>query len=321
MPVKCFASAETLLVFNQSDLQCGDLIGKPPSMQYNRDKHLFTVFFVMALHVLVFALANQNQFRPIGKPATPKAEEKIIFLKVLQALPEKNLPEPAPQVLARAPEPVPPAARAIEATQDNPAPTPVAQHHPASMVAPPAPTAQEWAFASKYTLKNSKGYRYTWGQQVRSMMGTAVEGPAQGMVRFRVEVAPDGTLAKLETLWTTSTVAEQLARKAVQSMPPLPPTPTGKPLVFEKTISFSAFASDGPPTYQDDCLPDPAAFRNPFAWDGKSPQTRVEQQPVETQDPQTLEECLKQLPQGSIEAEIARDRRLMDQWGSSKSGQ
>lgn len=51
-------------------------------------------------------------------------------------------------------------------------------------------------------------------------------------------------------------------------MPLWPPTPTGKPLIFEKTISFSPFASDGPPLYKDDCLPDPPVFSNPFAWDG-----------------------------------------------------
>ncbi len=81
------------------------------------------------------------------------------------------------------------------------------------MAAPAAPTAEEWAFAAGYTLKNSKGYRHSWGKQVRSMMGTAVEGPDQGTVRFRVEIAPDGRLANLETLWTTSVVAERLARR------------------------------------------------------------------------------------------------------------
>lgn len=50
------------------------------------------------------------------------------------------------------------------------------------------------------------------------MMGTAVEGPDQGLVRFRLEIAPDGTLTKLETLWSTSKVAEQLARKAIENM-------------------------------------------------------------------------------------------------------
>ena len=31
--------------------------------------------------------------------------------------------------------------------------------------------------------------------------------------------------------------------------------------------------------------------------------------------PMSLEECLQQLPQDSIEAESARDQRVMDQWG------
>ena len=90
---------------------------------------------------------------------------------------------------------------------------------PASLAAPSAPTAEEWAFASKYTLKNSKGYRHSFGQQVRSMMGTAVEGPDQGQVRFRIEIAPSGSVTKVETLWKTSDKAEQLARKAITFMP------------------------------------------------------------------------------------------------------
>jgi hypothetical protein len=147
------------------------------------------------------------------------------------------------------------------------------------------------------------------------MMGTVVEGPDQGYVRFIIEIAPDGTLAKLETIWTTSVVAEQLARKAVENMHSLPPTPTGKPLIFEKTISFTPFASDDPPSYKDDCLPDPSAFRNPFAWDGKSPQVRAEAPKIEKLDPQAMEECLRQLPKDSIEAEMARDRREMERWG------
>jgi TonB family protein len=190
----------------------------------------------------------------------------------------------------------------------------------ASQAAPPPPTAEEWAFAANYTNKNSKGYRYSWGQQVRSMMGTAVEGPDQGLVRFRIEIAPDGRLTQLQTLWTTSPVAEQLARQAIQNMPPLPPTPTGKPLIFDKTISFSPFANDGPPLYRDDCLPEPPVFRNPFAWDGVSPQVVAAPTPTVPLDPQALADCLRQLPQDSIEAESASDQRLMDQWGSSKTG-
>ncbi len=282
-------------------------------MQFNKDHFFLAIFFSVALHALVFSLVSNNQVRLIDKPDTPKAAEKIDFLEVLPP-PEKNVPVPAHQTFAT--KQVSSVAPAIPVPQDGP----VAQRQPASQAAPPAPTAQEWAFAAKYTLKNSKGYRYIWGQQVRSMMGTANEGADQGLVRFRIEIAPDGTLATLETLWSTSTVAEQLARKAIENMPSSPPTPTGKPLVFEKTISFSPFVSDGPPTYKNDCLPDTPAFRNPFAWDGKLPQVQAKSAPVEKPDPQALAECLKQVPQDTIEAESAQDQRLLDQWGSLKTG-
>lgn len=185
---------------------------------------------------------------------------------------------------------------------------------PASMPAPAAPTAEDWAFAARYTLKNSKGYRHSWGQQVRSMMGTAVEGLDQGVVRFRVEIAPDGTLSRLQTLWSTSERAEQLARQAVEAMPPLPPTPTGQPLVFERTIAFTPYAVDGSPSYQDDCKPDPPAFRNPFTWDGRSPPVQQAPEARQTLDSQALEDCLRQLPHDSIEAQTARDQRLMERW-------
>lgn len=249
-----------------------------------------------------------------------------LLLVLLGGASFKHTPEPAPPdeplVLMRIPaDPAPlkqPAALTPETSANTYPSQDVPKNPPASMDAPPAPTAEEWAFAAKYTNKNSKGYRHNWGQQVRSMMGTAVEGPDQGFVRFRIEIAPNGTLVQLQTLWTTSPVAEKLARQAIHNMPPLPPTPTGKPLVFEKTISFSPFASDGPPLYKDDCLPDPPVFRNPFAWDGKSPQ--VAQAPVQAAppDPQALADCLRQLPKDSIEAESHHDRRQLEQWGSSR---
>jgi hypothetical protein len=269
----------------------------------------------VALHALVFVYANNFQFQPISKPEILKLKKEVIVLEMMVPPPVELQPEPAPKTIAAESKPA-----VTPLIQNDSVATPIADRQLASLAAPPAPTTEEWALAGKYTLKNSKRYRYTWGQQVRSKMGTAVEGPDQGVVRFRVEIAPDGTLARLETLWTTSTVVEQLARKTIENMPPLPPTPTGKPLVFEKTISFSPFASDGPPIYQDDCLPDPPTFRNPFAWDGKSPQVRADLKPIEILDSSALEECLKSLPQDSIEAETARDQRLLDQWGSSKSG-
>lgn len=276
--------------------------------------NVLAVAFSLSLHAAVFALASGYQF---GFRSTQKAlpESQVVFIQVF--------PSPQAQVHAKTAEispvaePLPEKKPLITEGVDSRDRTPPAQE-PARMAAPPAPTADEWAFAAKYTNKNSKGYRYSWGQQVRSMMGTAVEGPDQGFVRFRIEIAPNGTLTKLETLWTTSEVAERLARQAVESMPALPPTPNGKPLIFEKTISFTPFASDGPPSYQDDCLPDPPAFRNPFAWDGKSPQVRAEPPQTVKLDPKAMEDCLRQLPRDSIEAEMARDQRAMERWGWTK---
>jgi hypothetical protein len=264
-------------------------------MPLPRDGRLVALFLSLALHAAVLTWAAR-QFSSDNTPEAPRPE-KVISLEMLRA-PPPSLPRPVAQPGRAAPQ--------------------TAVRQPASMEAPPAPTAQDWALAATYTLKNSKRYRYTWGQQVRSMMGTAVEGPGQGVVRFRIEIAPDGSLARLDTLWTTSEVAERLARKAIRAMPALPPTPTGKALVFERTITFQPYASDPPPIYANDCEPDPPPFRNPFAWDGKSPQVPVVPEPVTQPDAQELEECRRQLAQDSIEAESAHDQRQLDRWGSGK---
>lgn len=292
-----------------------------PAMPYRGSGPAFGLAVSVALHALLFVVAAGHL--STRRPDRPADAPMVIQLKLLPP-PEAVQPEPE----RPAPLPVPPAppVPTISAPEVVLVPAPQTPRQPATMSAPPAPTAEEWAFAGRYTLKNSKAYRYTWGQQVRSMMGTAVEGPDQGMVRFRVEIAPDGSLANLDTLWSTSPVAERLARQAIASMPRWPATPTGRPLVFEKTISFTPFAADGPPLYKDDCLPDPPAFSNPFAWDGKSVREPAAagpaEKPAEKLDPHALEDCLKQLPQDSIEAEMARDKRLMDQWGwgASKPG-
>ncbi len=277
--------------------------------------NLTAISFTVALHAMVVILASDFTFDNLSKTKQPP-EEQIVLFRVLPpspvALPSSQ-PEPSRANETLRPETPNPSVRIDAPSAATSIDKPVA-----SMAAPPPPTAQEWDFAGKYTNKNSKGYRYSWGKQVRSMMGTAVEGPDQGYVRFRIEIAPDGTLAKLDTLWTTSAVAEQLARKAIQSMPLLPPTPTGQPLIFEKTIAFTPFALDDPPSYKDDCLPDPPAFRNPFVWDGKSPQVRAVPPKPEKLDPKALEECLRQLPKDTIEAEMARDRREMERWGWTK---
>jgi TonB family protein len=231
---------------------------------------------------------------------TPTAPTALTALS-----PPKPLQRPA-----MAPLPIPPLPAVPEAEPPRPL---------ATAEAPPAPSAEDWAFASRYTLKNSKAYRYTWGQQVRSMMGSVTEGPEQGLVRFRVEIAADGRLTRLQTLWSTSDTAEQRARRAISSLPQWPPTPNGLPLVFERTIAFTPHAVDGPPLYRHDCEPDKPEHGNPFAWDGRSaPAGGTPRSPptaAPAPDPAALEDCLRQLPRDSIDAEAAQDRRLMERWG------
>ncbi len=274
-------------------------------MQAPRRPRLIAAALTVALHGLMLGLAAQRL--PAGNPGT-QGPVMPVQLALLGAPPEPTRFEPS------ATQPVP-AKRA-----PTPPPSPVKQHAPATQAAPAAPTAEEWAFAAGYTLKNSKGYRHAWGKQVRSMMGTAVEGPDQGTVRFRVEIAPDGRLIRLETLWTTSVVAEHLARKAIENLPPLPPTPTGQPLVFERTIVFSPFATDDTPVYRDDCKPDPPGFRNPFAWDGTGVPAKAAPPPNAPSDPSEMQDCLKQLPRDSIEGASAHDQRQLERWRSNKLG-
>ncbi len=256
-----------------------------------RSAFVAAIVLSLGLHIVLLAV-----YAPIDVKL-PKKKDDLVVIKLEE-------PKPKPE----------------EAIPLQSAKTPTAKG-PATQAAPSAPTAEECAFASKYTSKNSKGYRHSWGKQVRSMMGTAVEGADQGQVRFRIEIAPNGSIIQVDTLWKTSDKAEQLARKAIGSMPSLPPTPTGKPLIFEKTISFSPFANDDSPIYSNDCLPDPPAFNNPFAWDGKSQQEIKQNKPAEQLSPVALAECLKQLPQDSMEALAAHDQRQLDQWRSSKSKQ
>ena len=197
----------------------------------------------------------------------------------------------------------------------------LAENPPASLNAPPAPSAEEWQLASTYTLKNSKRYRYTWAQQVRSMMGTAVEGPDQGAVRFAIEIAPDGTVVRVDTIWSTSDKAEALARAAIANLPKLPPTPTGKPLVFERTISFQPFETGWPPIYKYDCIPDPPKRPYPWAWDGVSTPNppgyeAFKQARVEPSAPPPTE-C-PDAPEDSLEAEAADMQRQFDMWESSR---
>lgn len=181
---------------------------------------------------------------------------------------------------------------------------------PAFLAAPAPPSAEEWQLAAAYTPRNSKRYRNAWAQQVRSQMGTAVAGPDQGQVRLRIEIAPDGKVARVEELWSTSKKASLLAQRAIRKLPPLPPTPTGKPLVFEQTISFLPYETGWPPSYTLDCLPEPEPFKNPFAWDGKSAPTETERK----HRPPPPEGCPPDSTEASIEAEEQAMKRQMEQW-------
>lgn len=294
-------------------------------MFINRGPLAIAVALSVVLHAMVIVLVGAQGTRPTPPPPITQEPPRLIRLEVLASAPPPPPPNPVaapppasppPAVRNTAPSTLPPSPR-----QDPPAAaTTATDRAPAYQDAPPAPTAQEWALAATYTLKNSKRYRYNWGQQLRSMMGTAVEGPDQGAVRFRVEISPAGYLVRLDTLWSTSPVAEQRARQAVQHMPPLPPTPNGQPLIFETLISFQPFSDGGPPIYQFDCLPEPPAHRNRFVWDGHSPQVVAALPAVERADPQAIEDCRKQLPQDTLEAESAHDQRQLEQWRSSRLG-
>lgn len=263
---------------------------------------LLALFLTLALHLLVLSVGLHLQGP--RTPANPPLPE--LPLTIFTEAPLPPAPRPVPVQPAQPTEQVAPQPLASESPSKA----------PASLAAPPPPSAEEWAQAATYTLKNSKRYRYNWAQQVRSMMGTAVEGPDQGVVRFRVEIAPNGQLAKLEMLWTTSPKAEQLARAAMQRMPPLPPTPTGKPLIFETNIAFQPFETGWPPIYKYDCRPDPPTFRNPFAWDGQSARGTPKAPPPT--DDATSPDCEANLPQDSVEAIGADVERQLKVWGSNK---
>ena len=260
-----------------------------------RIRFLLAIAFSLLLHV--------GWLKPwaVIAPPTPPQDLQVRIEDVPARKPERIVPTPRPPRFIKV--------KRVQGA-DSSVPPPTLKNEPASMPAPPAPTAEEWKLASTYTLKNSKRYRNVWGQQVRSMMGTAVEGPDQGQVRFRIEVAPDGKIAKVEELWSTSEKASKLAWQAIRTLPALPPTPTGKPLVFEQTISFQPFETGWPPSYHLDCLPEPEAFKNPFAWDGASPPN------VATREhrPPPPEGCPPDSTAETIEQEEQSFKRQMDQW-------
>jgi hypothetical protein len=298
------------------------------------------VIVSLTLHALVLIQLG----RPAAQPPSPDRElRKVrsitvpVHLHTAALAPQPRLihgqarsilPAPVPvpvPVPAPVPAPVPTTALPRWVPQDGVVPRAAGQA--ASKAAPPPPTAEEWAFASRYTPRNGKAYRHSWAQQVRSRMGTAVEGPDQGAVRLRVEIAPDGSLVRLDTLWSTSAVAEHLVRQAMAATARWPAPPGGRTLIFERTIEFSPHAHDDPPRYEHDCEPEAPRYGNRFTWDGhappQAPAPLPPQQLAQPDDapssPEALADCLRQLPPDSIDAVQARDRRAMERWGWSAS--
>lgn len=242
--------------------------------------------------------------RPIGLPLT-----LALSLALHASLFGVDWPERAPPLELPLPK-----LTVVVPVKPKPEPPPKARRtggQPAFMAAPAAPSAEEWALASKYTLRNGKRYRHAWGQQVRSMMGTAVAGPDQGQVRFRIEIGPNGKIVRIEQLWATSEVAAKRAWKAIRNLPALPPTPDGKSLIFEQTISFLPYETGWPPDYKLDCLPEPEPFKNPFAWDGASPPPQAA---AREHRPPPPADCIPDGTAETIEEEERSQKRQMDQW-------
>lgn len=264
---------------------------------------VLAVVLSLVLHVGLIERWSAVVLRPVR--CLPKSAQPLRVGFMVRPLPEKK-----PVLKSRRPKDSQP--RHQESRQVEP---PATAKLPATKAAPPAPSAEEWQVAATYTLKNSKRYRYDWGQQVRSMMGTAVEGPQAGLVRFHIEIAPDGKVAQVVELWATSKVAEKLAWKAIRSLPTLPPTPTGKPLIFEETIAFEPFDSGWPPNYKLDYLPDTPPFHNPFAQNAanvavQQPATMKPEQPVSA-----VPHASPDGPAQDIDAEDADMQRQIDVWG------
>lgn len=257
-----------------------------------------TLLIALVVSVLVHGSVLLSEKLPWFKPLPPQQTA----LDVQIELPPPPPPPSPPQKNKRKPPPT--ENKVLPAEEPSPAPA------PAYLDAPAPPSAEEWQLASTYTPRNGKRYRNAWGKQVRSMMGRAVAGPDQGQVRFRITINPDGSLAQIEELWSTSKKASELAMQAIRNMPPLPPTPDKKPLVFEQTISFLPYETGWPPSYTLDCLPEPEGFKNPYAWNGASP-PKVEDRKHRPPPP---EGCPPDSTAETIEEEEQSFNRQMDQW-------
>lgn len=147
-----------------------------------RPTRLWLAILLVAMHA--WGLWHISADRLAVRVPPPVAKHEVVMI-----LPAAKTAPAEPALPQKTPPPTRRALPAKPAIEPDTIPRPIAtstapKETPATLAAPATPSTEEWALAGQYTLKNSKRYRHTWGQHVRSLMGTAVEGPDQGAVRF-----------------------------------------------------------------------------------------------------------------------------------------
>lgn len=105
----------------------------------------------VALHALLYMVAGG--LLPMGHGDRQAAGLTLIQLKLLPPAPDTVSPEPEAPAPARILPALP--VPSITAPEVVVAVAPDTPRQPATMAAPPAPTAEQWAFAGRYTLKRT----------------------------------------------------------------------------------------------------------------------------------------------------------------------
>jgi len=104
-------------------------------------KHkLFAIALTAILHAALYLLAFEH-FASLLDRSSKRISEPIVLIALDLEREPPVQPIKAEPILTETRQAIPDDQRAF-------------------MAAPPAPTAQDWVFASNYTNKNSKGYRY-----------------------------------------------------------------------------------------------------------------------------------------------------------------
>ena len=119
-----------------------------------RKPSFFAFVLSLALHAVVLAWAAGWVFKPADAPPPPKAQTTVVYLNLPKPpdLPQREPVEPKP-ITAPAPKPAP---VLPQVTTTPTAPATRSDAPRATMAAPPPPTAEEWAFAARYTNKTAR---------------------------------------------------------------------------------------------------------------------------------------------------------------------